>query len=158
MQTTANYGLKKPEGNDTVDIDVINGNMDTIDMKLKNNADNIGVLDEKFSSQFADNTKQLGEINSNIIDLKQFQTICGAYVNGAFVEGSSDSCDKFTVVQVKRLDGTLALESILSGGTAPNYATRTEKYYASNGTTILNTIAFNRSYTTKNKLYKEVKI
>lgn len=35
MQTTANYGLKKPEGNDIVDIDVINGNMDTIDGEVK---------------------------------------------------------------------------------------------------------------------------
>lgn len=39
MTTTENYGLKKPESNDYVSIDVINENMDAIDEKLKENAD-----------------------------------------------------------------------------------------------------------------------
>jgi|GEM_PF-3413761 len=60
MQTTANYGLKKPEGNDTVDIDVINGNMDTIDTKLKNNEDSIGNLQGTVNSHLADTAKHIG--------------------------------------------------------------------------------------------------
>lgn len=39
MTTTENYGMKKPESNDYVSIDVINENMDVIDEKLKDNAD-----------------------------------------------------------------------------------------------------------------------
>ena len=39
MTTTENYGLKKPESNDYVSIDVINENMDAIDEKLKENED-----------------------------------------------------------------------------------------------------------------------
>lgn len=39
MTTTENYGLKKPESNDYVSIDVINENMDVVDEKLKENAD-----------------------------------------------------------------------------------------------------------------------
>lgn len=35
MLTTTNYGLKKPEGNDVVNIDDFNGNADIIDTKLK---------------------------------------------------------------------------------------------------------------------------
>jgi len=38
MQTTGNYGLKKPDGTDTVDISVLNGNMDIIDAELKKRA------------------------------------------------------------------------------------------------------------------------
>ncbi|MFL0251241.1 hypothetical protein ACJDT4_12465 [Clostridium neuense] len=38
MQTTGNYGLKKPDGSDTVDISVLNGNMDMIDTELKKRA------------------------------------------------------------------------------------------------------------------------
>ena len=38
MQTTANYGLKKPEGSDVVDIQNFNDNADTIDAELKKRA------------------------------------------------------------------------------------------------------------------------
>lgn len=41
MQTTGNYGLKKPEGNDVVNIDDLNYNADVIDVQLKTNADNL---------------------------------------------------------------------------------------------------------------------
>ena len=41
MQTTGNYGLKKPEGNDVVNIDDLNYNTDIIDVQLKVNADNL---------------------------------------------------------------------------------------------------------------------
>lgn len=44
MQQTTNYALKKPDGTDTVDISVLNGNMDTIDSELKKRAiDNYAV-------------------------------------------------------------------------------------------------------------------
>lgn len=35
MKTTANYGLKKPDLEDNVDITVLNGNMDIVDAQLK---------------------------------------------------------------------------------------------------------------------------
>lgn len=35
MQTTPNYGLKKPEGTDLVDINVLNSNMDILDKQVK---------------------------------------------------------------------------------------------------------------------------
>lgn len=59
MQKTANYGLNKPDGTDTVDISVLNGNMDTIDVKLKNNSDDTEALGEKVSSHLADMTKHI---------------------------------------------------------------------------------------------------
>ena len=41
---TTNYGLTKPSYNETADIGVINSNMDIIDAKMKENADNAGTL------------------------------------------------------------------------------------------------------------------
>lgn len=60
MQTTANYGLKKPEGNDTVDIDVINGNMDTIDGELEK---------RMLSNEFSVSGTPLTTEKSNIIGM-----------------------------------------------------------------------------------------
>lgn len=41
---TTNYGLTKPSYNETADIGVINSNMDIIDAKIKENADNASTL------------------------------------------------------------------------------------------------------------------
>ncbi len=38
MKNTTNYGLKKPDGTDAIDIAIINQNMDTIDTTMKSNA------------------------------------------------------------------------------------------------------------------------
>lgn len=71
MQKTSNYGLNKPDGADTVDISVLNQNMDTIDVKLKNNADNTEALDEKGSSHFADNTRHITATERTTWNAKQ---------------------------------------------------------------------------------------
>ncbi|MFL0248852.1 hypothetical protein ACJDT4_00335 [Clostridium neuense] len=78
MQTTANYGLKKPEGNDTVDIDVINGNMDTIDGQLK-----------KLSSAMGDDPDFKTTL-SNAISVKTNQTDFSSHVNALTVHGIGD--------------------------------------------------------------------
>ena len=44
MKNTTNYGLKKPDGTDAVDIAIINQNMDTIDTTMKSNANQINDL------------------------------------------------------------------------------------------------------------------
>lgn len=41
-----------------------------------------------------------------------------------------------TQLQYKRADGTLIMNSVLSGGISPNYTTRTETYYKSDGITV----------------------
>ncbi|QXE19550.1 hypothetical protein [Clostridium sp. 001] len=51
MQTTANYGFKKPDGVETVNIDDLNYNADVADVELKKRA-----LQTDFSSHLADNT------------------------------------------------------------------------------------------------------
>ncbi|MDY3367456.1 pyocin knob domain-containing protein [Zhenhengia yiwuensis] len=47
MKNTTNYGLKKPDGTDAVDIAIINQNMDTIDTRMKSNATQISDLKEQ---------------------------------------------------------------------------------------------------------------
>ncbi|MDU6856081.1 MAG: hypothetical protein E6370_17380 [Clostridiales bacterium] len=44
MKNTTNYGLKKPDGTDAVDIAIINQNMDTIDTTMKSNSNQINDL------------------------------------------------------------------------------------------------------------------
>jgi len=78
MQTTANYGLKKPEGNDTVDIDVINGNMDSIDGELK-----------KLSGAMGDDPNFKTTL-SNAISAKANQADFNNHVNALTAHGIGD--------------------------------------------------------------------
>lgn len=45
MRETTNYGLQQPEYTDPIDIEVLNGNADTIDAALKANADAIEAVE-----------------------------------------------------------------------------------------------------------------
>ncbi len=56
---TANYNLIKPQYNETADIKVINENMDTIDGKLKENADGLSTHSSKAASTSASGHVQL---------------------------------------------------------------------------------------------------
>ena len=60
---------------------------------------------------------------------------------------NKDSNDVYTEIQYKRSDGTLFKKSVLSGGTSPQYTTRTVTYYGSDGTTVTSTINYTLNYT-----------
>lgn len=72
-------------------------------------------------------------------------------------KSGKDSNGIFTTVEYKRLDGTLYARSVLSGGTSPQYTTRTITYYDSDGTTVLKTDVYNLIYDTDGDLVSEVK-
>lgn len=59
---------------------------------------------------------------------------------------SKDANGIFTVVEQRREDGSLDTRSTLSGGTSPEYTTRTVELFASDGTTVLRTITFTLAY------------
>lgn len=61
----------------------------------------------------------------------------------------------FTTVEVRHKTGTLYSRSVLSGGTSPQYSTRTETFYANDGTTVLFTQVYTLSYT-NGRLVSEV--
>lgn len=67
-----------------------------------------------------------------------------------------DSEGVFTEIHYKRPDSTLILKSILSGGTSPQYATRTEIEYEQNGTTIKDTRTYTIAYDEDGKVISEV--
>ncbi|MFU0784320.1 hypothetical protein [Clostridium sp.] len=73
MQTTANYGLKKPEGTDVVDIQNFNDNADTIDAELKKR---VTTSDYIRSPGYAVDT---GTANAYVVTLNPAPT---AYVDG----------------------------------------------------------------------------
>ena len=60
---------------------------------------------------------------------------------------NKDANDIFTEIQYKRADTSLYMKSVLSGGTSPKYTTRTETFYAADGTTVVLTQVYTLSYT-----------
>ena len=52
MNYTENYNLKKPEQADFVDVDDLNDNADTIDSKLKANADAASAAQEDINNMW----------------------------------------------------------------------------------------------------------
>lgn len=60
---------------------------------------------------------------------------------------NKDAEGVFTTVEYRRKsDNTLAARSVLSGGTSPQYTTRTVTFYAANGTTVVRTDTFTITY------------
>lgn len=72
-------------------------------------------------------------------------------------KSGKDSNGIFTTVQyTRKSDNTLAVKSVLSGGTSPQYTTRTITYYGINGTTVEATVTKTLSYDTDGDLLSEV--
>lgn len=128
MQLTTNYGFKKPEGNDNVNVDDLNYNMDIADTELKKVNEH---LDEKV------NKTEL------IAKLKKIKS--GTPVDNIY-----------PVVTYKRSDDTIYKISTLSGGVAPQWTTRTVVYYASDGITIEKTDIFTLTYDVDGNILSEV--
>lgn len=87
----------------------------------------------------SDNTQQ-------IKDVKQHTTI----------KSNKDSNGISTTVTLKRSDGTIYMASVLSGGTSPQYTTRTETYYMADGVTVSATKTYARTYDSDGDLASEV--
>lgn len=73
------------------------------------------------------------------------------------VKSSKDANGIFTTLTYRRkADNSLFATSVLSGGTSPNYTTRTITYYEQNGTTIRKTVTYTLSYDADGALVSEV--
>lgn len=71
-------------------------------------------------------------------------------------KSGKDSNGIFTTVEYQRkTDNTLAVKSILSGGTSPQYTTRTVTYYGVDGTTVESTVTKTLSYDSDGDLVGE---
>jgi hypothetical protein len=63
-----------------------------------------------------------------------------------FERSSKDSNGIYTVISYKRADNTLFRESTLSGGSSPEYTTRTVQYYDESGSNIISTVYYILQY------------
>ena len=132
LKYTQNYNLKKPEGTDLVNIDDLNYNADIIDAKLKTNADTI--------SQHINAADPHPQYLPKTLKMEKF---------------NKDSNGIYTQVDYKREDGTLYMRSVLSGGTSPQYTTRTITLYDVDGTTVLQTITHTLTYDSDGNVVSE---
>jgi hypothetical protein len=71
-------------------------------------------------------------------------------------KSGKDANGVFTTIEYKRQDDTLAIKSVLNGGTSPNYTTYTITYYGLDGTTIEKTSTRTLTYDTDGDLISEV--
>ncbi|WP_309087236.1 tail fiber protein [Domibacillus sp.] len=72
-------------------------------------------------------------------------------------KSGKDANGVFTTVEYRRKsDDTLLIKSVLSGGTSPQYTTRTVTYYAANGTTVSKTETYTLTYDADDDLVSEV--
>jgi hypothetical protein len=85
-------------------------------------------------------------VEENVSGLKNYTTL----------KSGKDTEGIFVTYQRKRYDGTLLMKSVLSGGTTPLYTTRTETWYAPNGTTIVSTKAYTITYDSDGSVVSEV--
>ena len=69
---------------------------------------------------------------------------------------NKDTYGVFRTITQKRSDGTTFRTSELSGGTAPQYSTRTLTFYAADGVTVSSTATYTLSYDTDGDVVSEV--
>lgn len=87
---------------------------------------------------------QIGNLSDKVDDLKT-------------VKSSKDANGIFTTLTYRRKsDDSLFATSILSGGTSPNYTTRTVTYYEPEGLTVRETLTYTLTYDTDGVLVSEV--
>jgi hypothetical protein len=163
--TTPNYGLTKPTAEEFYDVNVQNGNMVKIDTELKAVNDKADSKETPAGAQAkvdahsadgvshitaAERTNWNGKETPDGARKKVEQTDFKVYKSG------KDTNGVFTTVEYKRQDDTLAIKSVLSGGTSPNYTTRTIDYYAIDGVTVEKTTIRTLTYDADGVLISEV--
>ena len=73
-----------------------------------------------------------------------------------FTRSNKDVNGIFTTIDYHRVDGSLAKRSVLSGGTSPEYTTRTETWFESDGVTEAYQTIYSLSYDEDGALISEI--
>lgn len=167
---TPNLNLKKPLLNETADIDVLNENFDKIDAEIGNMPKKDGTLQAGLNAEKVGG-KTVSELapashthtKTDITDFTHNHTIneiTNLFSNlprtVKIEKSNKDSNGIYTQVDYKREDGTLYMRSVLSGGTSPQYTTRTITIYDTDGTTVLETITHTLTYDSDGNLISEL--
>lgn len=120
MQTTANYGLKKPEGTDVVDIQNFNDNADTIDAELKKINDNAGALSSLNTTAKNTLVAAINEVFQSGADVKS-GTISAVNNKGASLDDDATWDDIVAAINaIARGQGNAVESQVLSGITFSN--------------------------------------
>ncbi|MGX2959371.1 hypothetical protein JNUCC23_08890 [Peribacillus sp. JNUCC 23] len=133
-------------GNLQAQITALDGRLDTLeDTVATHNADDIKHITDQERTNW--NAKETPSGALKKVEQTSFKA----------VKSNKDTESIFTTIEYRRKsDNTLAALSVLSGGTSPNYTTRTVTYYAPNGTTVEKTDTFTLSYDADGDLISEV--
>jgi hypothetical protein len=137
-----------------------------------------GFLDGKATGQFIDSHKNWSEANPVLLsgqlgiesDTGRLKWGDGrtdwndlAYRNDVpsdeyeLVRSEKDANNIFTVITYKRrYSATIFKTSTLTGGTSPSYTTRTVRYFAEDGQTIISTIVYNLEYDGDGELIRQI--
>ncbi len=119
-------------------------NTNIIDMrKIKNTTESLAKEIKKNGDDFL---SYKTENTQNVADLKNYTVL----------KSNKDSVGICTTVMLKRVDGTLFMKSVLSGGSSPKYSNRTETYYKADGKTVDIVINYTRTYDSDGILLSEV--
>jgi hypothetical protein len=107
--------------------------------------------DSEFNTWFSSiqnilDTNVAGNLLGQINELKNYTTL----------KSGKDTEGIFVTYQRKRYDGTLLMQSVLSGGTTPLYTTRTETWYGADGITVLSTKEYTITYDSDGSVVSEV--
>jgi len=86
------------------------------------------------------------DISNRFVSDNQIKTWTDETYPYSMVRDSVDDNGIFTVLTYKRADNSILKMSTLSGGTSPEYTTRTVQFYATDGITILNTVVYTLIY------------
>ncbi|PRR85946.1 hypothetical protein [Clostridium luticellarii] len=115
MKTTANYGLKKPEGTDVVNIDDLNTNADTIDTQLKKINDNAGALSSLNTTAKNTLVAAINEVFQSGADVKS-GTISAVNNKGASLDDDATWDDIVAAINaIARGQGNAVESQVLSG-------------------------------------------
>lgn len=90
---------------------------------------------------------ELDRISSHEAEYVQLKGEIKNFQNYSTYKSNVDVNGIFQEIQYKRADGTLMLKSVLSGGTSPEYTTRTVSIYENDGITVKNTYTYSITYT-----------
>ena len=113
---------------------------------------------KKVSEHIADNVRHVTAAERTAWNAKETtdgarkkteQTVFRVY------KSNKDANGLYTTIDYRRkTDDTLAIRSVLSGGSSPNYTTATVTYYGTNGTSVEKTDTFSLQYDTNGNFTK----
>ncbi|MBY6269773.1 hypothetical protein [Parageobacillus thermoglucosidasius] len=140
----------------TVDTNTFQEQVDAFLEYAQNQLEQVDVI--RIDNHLQTHDAQIAELQTDVADHETRITINEKKLAdyNVFSSGYDDN-DIATVVELKRPDGTLYIKSVLSNPDSNgNYLSRTETEYAEDGSTVVRTTVYTRTYDTFGRFVSEV--